>query len=93
MNVKKIISTLERHQRECQEILAALHQIDRHSAVKVDGKMSFEDFERRVIRDALRQVGGNQTHAARILDMTRDRLRYKISKHGLEPKRRPANRG
>ena len=32
---------------------------------------------------ALRQANGNQTHAARLLDISRDALRYKMKKFGL----------
>ncbi len=32
---------------------------------------------------ALRQAGGNQTQAARLLDISRDALRYKMKKFGL----------
>jgi DNA-binding protein Fis len=33
---------------------------------------------------ALEKAGGNQTHAARILRISRDRLRYKVKKHNLQ---------
>ncbi len=33
---------------------------------------------------ALEKAGGNQTHAARILSISRDRLRYKVKKHNLQ---------
>jgi DNA-binding NtrC family response regulator len=32
---------------------------------------------------AMRQADGNQTHAARLLDISRDALRYKLKKFGL----------
>ena len=44
---------------------------------------SFDEQERRVIEQALDRAGGNQVHAARILGITRDKLRYKIKKHSL----------
>jgi DNA-binding NtrC family response regulator len=47
------------------------------------GALSFDEQERRVIEQALEQAGGNQVHAARILGITRDKLRYKIKKHNL----------
>ncbi len=47
------------------------------------GDMSFDDQERRVIEQALDRAGGNQVHAARLLGITRDKLRYKIKKHNL----------
>jgi DNA-binding protein Fis len=32
---------------------------------------------------AMAQANGNQTHAARLLDISRDALRYKLKKFGL----------
>ena len=31
----------------------------------------------------MRQANGNQTHAAKLLDISRDALRYKLKKFGL----------
>jgi DNA-binding NtrC family response regulator len=47
------------------------------------GELSFDEQERRVIEQALDRAGGNQVQAARILGITRDKLRYKIKKHNL----------
>ena len=55
-----------------------------HAApVNPEGELSFDDQERRVIEQALDRAGGNQVHAARLLGITRDKLRYKIKKHNL----------
>ncbi len=40
--------------------------------------------ERRTIQQALSQAGGNVTRAARNLGISRDTLRYRMAKHGLE---------
>ena len=48
-----------------------------------DGGTSLEEIERALVELALRQAGGNQTHAARLLDISRDALRYKMKKFGL----------
>lgn len=48
---------------------------------EVDG---FAAQERLLVIRALESAGGNQTQAARILRISRDRLRYKIKKHRLE---------
>ena len=45
---------------------------------------SFGAQERLLVMRALESAGGNQTEAARILRISRDRLRYKIKKHNLE---------
>ncbi len=42
-----------------------------------------EGQERLLIVQALEKAGGNQTQAARILRISRDRLRYKLKKHHL----------
>ncbi len=47
------------------------------------GGTSLEQVERALVELALRQSGGNQTHAARLLDISRDALRYKMKKFGL----------
>ncbi len=48
-----------------------------------EGGTSLEEVERALVEMALRQANGNQTHAARLLDITRDALRYKLKKFGL----------
>jgi DNA-binding protein Fis len=39
--------------------------------------------ERELVDMAMAQANGNQTHAARLLDISRDALRYKLKKFGL----------
>ncbi len=48
-----------------------------------EGGTSLEEVERAFVEMALRQASGNQTHAARLLDISRDALRYKMKKFGL----------
>ena len=48
-----------------------------------EGGTSLEEVERALVELALQQAGGNQTHAARLLDISRDALRYKMKKFGL----------
>jgi transcriptional regulator with PAS, ATPase and Fis domain len=47
------------------------------------GWTSLEDSERHLVARALEQTGGNQTEAARLLQVSRDRLRYKKLKLNL----------
>lgn len=47
------------------------------------GGDSFEEHEKRLIREALAHAEGNQSKAARALRIGRDALRYKMKKHGL----------
>jgi len=48
-----------------------------------EGGTSLEGIEQRMVELALRASGGNQTQAARLLDISRDALRYKMKKFGL----------
>ncbi|MCX7604138.1 MAG: sigma 54-interacting transcriptional regulator, partial [Bryobacteraceae bacterium] len=48
-----------------------------------DTGLSLEENERRLIIAALEKTGGNQTQAARLLQITRDTLRYKMKKFKL----------
>ena len=45
--------------------------------------MSIDKMERQMILQALRQCGGNQTHAARQLGMSRRTLAYRLEKYGI----------
>ena len=47
------------------------------------GGLSLENVERAIIQQALAMHGGNQTHTARYLDITRSALIYRMQKHGL----------
>ena len=48
-----------------------------------EGGTSLEEVERTLVEMAMRQANNNQTHAARLLDISRDALRYKLKKFGL----------
>ncbi len=50
----------------------------------IDLKGTVAEFERRMIAQALERTGGNQSEAARLLGVTRDVLRYSLSKYGLK---------
>ncbi len=59
-----------------------------------EGGTSLEEVERALVEMALRQANGNQTHAAKLLDISRDALRYKMKKFGLmhaEEEEQPAS--
>ncbi len=45
--------------------------------------MTLERFEEEVIREALRRTNGNKSQAARLLGLSRNALRYRLSKMGL----------
>ncbi len=48
-----------------------------------EGGTSLEEVERELVEIAMSQANGNQTHAAKLLDISRDALRYKLKKFGF----------
>jgi len=53
------------------------------AAAAPDEAGSFEDHERQLLAEALERSAGNQSEAARILKISRDRMRYKMAKYNL----------
>jgi two-component system, NtrC family, response regulator AtoC len=47
--------------------------------------VNLEAVERELVVQALERAGGNQTHAAQLLGLNRDQVRYRIEKFGLHP--------
>ena len=54
-----------------------------------EGGTSLEEVERAMVELAMKQANSNQTHAAKLLDISRDALRYKLKKFGLMPSDEP----
>jgi DNA-binding NtrC family response regulator len=46
--------------------------------------MSLDQYEQELIREALRRAEGNKSQAARLLGLTRNALRYRLTQMGLE---------
>jgi transcriptional regulator with GAF, ATPase, and Fis domain len=46
--------------------------------------MSLDTYEQELIKNALKQADGNKSHAARILGLTRNALRYRLTQMGIE---------
>jgi DNA-binding NtrC family response regulator len=46
--------------------------------------MSLDVYEQELIKNALKQANGNKSHAARILGLTRNALRYRLTQMGIE---------
>jgi DNA-binding NtrC family response regulator len=46
--------------------------------------MTLDEYEQAVIRDALKRANGNKSQAARMLGLTRNALRYRLSQMGME---------
>lgn len=55
-----------------------------------EGGTSLEEMERAMVEMALRQSHGNQIKAAKLLDISRDALRYKMKKFGLSHSEEPS---
>ena len=55
-------------------------------SIPVDGSMSLDEIERLVITDALERNDHNVTRTARAMGTTRQTLRYRMEKHGLDRK-------
>jgi DNA-binding NtrC family response regulator len=53
--------------------------------------LSLEEMEKELLKEALKKAGGNQSQAAKLLKTTRDTLRYKMKKYGLNNPRIGAN--
>ena len=51
------------------------------------GGLDIEEVEKELIRQAVDITRGNQTKAARLLNITRDALRYRLQKFGLLPEK------
>ena len=46
--------------------------------------MSLDQYEQSIIREALRRANGNKSQAARLLGITRNALRYRLTQMGIE---------
>ena len=74
------------------------HSLDEYFR-KLDGEpasgiydMVIGHVERTVLASVLTRAGGNQTQAAKALDIGRDAMRYKLRKYGLVANQRTASR-
>ena len=57
-----------------------------HFKLPAEG-VNLEDIERQLLVQALERARGNQTHAAQLLGINRDQVRYRMEKFGLQPTR------
>jgi transcriptional regulator with GAF, ATPase, and Fis domain len=46
--------------------------------------LTLDEYEQNIIREALKRAGGNKSQAARLLGLTRNALRYRLTQMGLE---------
>jgi DNA-binding protein Fis len=86
VKIASVIAKLEKQQRDLGEIVTALREISDLGWERLSD-LSWDEHEKRLLLEALQDAGGNQTEAARILKISRDKIRYKLVKHGLGGKR------
>ena len=84
-SIRTIIAKLERQRQALREILDDLREVER-SPPNRNHWITLDEHERELIAASLRRTDGNQSETARLLGITRDRLRYKIRKYKLETK-------
>jgi DNA-binding NtrC family response regulator len=46
--------------------------------------LTLDQYEQEIIREALKRADGNKSQAARLLGLTRNALRYRLTQMGLE---------
>jgi two-component system, NtrC family, response regulator AtoC len=95
-NVRELKNGVERAMilGDGDTLLAEYLPLDVFTQASIKGKMiegirippegiSLERVEETLVRQALKMTGGNQTKAAKLLDISRDALRYRMQKFGL----------
>jgi two-component system, NtrC family, response regulator AtoC len=57
---------------------------DDRLCLPLDGSLGLDEMERRILAETLARNGDNVSLAARVLGTTREKLRYRVQKHGLK---------
>lgn len=52
--------------------------------LSLDGAMTLDEMERRILGEALSRNGDNLSLTARVLGTSREKLRYRVQKYGLK---------
>jgi DNA-binding NtrC family response regulator len=65
--------------------VAATPEAD-HLTLPLDGSMSLDDMDRHIVAAAVSRADGNLSAAARMLGTTRQTLRYRVKKYGIDTK-------
>ncbi|MCB0263341.1 MAG: sigma-54 dependent transcriptional regulator [Calditrichia bacterium] len=94
-NVRELQNAIERAAIVCngmitREDLPSTRKMIAHSAkpgefVLPDSGIKLDDFEKKLIRQALEKADGNRTHAAELLGITRRRLYSMMERFGINP--------
>src|SRR5579864_3668311 len=92
-NVRELENAIERSLVMCNgpQLDAADIKLDNAPRSRTAGTefslppgMTLDQFEQEVIREALKRAEGNKSQAARLLGLTRNALRYRLTQMGLE---------
>ena len=93
-NVRQLENVIERSILLCQGMRLEKADIKLDSATNprmggggvpfLPEGMTLDEFEQSILREALRRAGGNKSHAARMLGLTRNALRYRLTQMGIE---------
>ncbi|MFN7924451.1 MAG: sigma-54 dependent transcriptional regulator [Bryobacteraceae bacterium] len=93
-NVRQLENVIERSVLLCQGSRLEASDVkldsDRKQKAAPTGEfmvpdgMTLDEFEQAILREALRRANGNKSQAARMLGLTRNALRYRLTQMGIE---------
>jgi transcriptional regulator with PAS, ATPase and Fis domain len=86
IDVEDLPASLRHHERTVGAAAGNSHEAEQHgdpASLGGSSGVSFDEHEKGLLADALERAGGNQSEAARLLRISRDRLRYKMAKYNL----------
>lgn len=100
-NVRELENTLERSILLCNHDILQARDIKldagrarpSHSAAFLPEGMNLDQYEQSIIREALKRAAGNKSQAARLLGITRNALRYRLTQMGIEDPAVSPNQG
>jgi DNA-binding NtrC family response regulator len=91
-NVRELENAIERSIVLCNESVLRAEDVKLDTARTRPGQtgaflpdgMSLDQYEQSIIREALRRANGNKSQAARLLGISRNALRYRLTQMGIE---------
>jgi DNA-binding NtrC family response regulator len=83
IDVEDLPASLRHSERTAGASAGNSHEANPAGEVAAASGVSFDEHEKGLLADALERSAGNQSEAARMLRISRDRLRYKMVKYNL----------